>query len=178
MLNKKRVLVLPVAFVIIACAVAYKLTREYPAPDFDDAVSRQPVPLFEALDHENRIVKFERYVGRHQVLLTFFDGKLGVDKDPLMLKLRSAYEFLQQKDIVVVGVSTAIPQQNRQAFESSGEFPFPILSDPGKKVYQAWGLDGTPKTAFWIDRGGQVQFDQRPIAVEDPMDFVDRLVSK
>ena len=175
---KTRDIVLVVSAVIIVALVLYKRSQTYEPTDWGEEVVRQTAPLFEALDSDNKLLKFERYVGRHQVLLAFFDAKRGVNQDPLMRKLHSAHGQSQRQGIIVVAVSTALPQENRKSFESEGEFPFPILSDPGKKVYEAWGVSASkqpPQTLFWINRSGLVEFDKKPIPIDDFSSFLDKL---
>ena len=174
---RPRILILPVAAAVIAGLVAFKLTRPPQSFRAGDAVMWQPAPPFKGLDSDNRLVKFERYLGRHEILLIFFDGEAGADHDPLLLRVREQFDSLKRRGTIVVGVSAALPQQNRAAFQRSGAFPFPLLSDPEFKIHQMWGrFDETaerPMTgAFLIDRAGRVAWlgkFPRPEGSLDPL---------
>ena len=174
---RPRILILPVAAAVIAGLVAFKLTRPPQSFRAGDAVMWQPAPPFKGLDSDNRLVKFERYLGRHEILLIFFDGEAGADHDPLLLRVREQFDSLKRRGTIVVGVSAALPQQNRAAFQRSGAFPFPLLSDPEFKIHQMWGrFDETteqPLTgAFLIDRAGRVAWlgkFPRPEGSLDPL---------
>ena len=87
---RPRVLVLPIAAAVIVGLVVFKLSQP-PQPrssaTFDE---RRPAPKFLALDSQNQLVKFERYLGRQEVLLIFFDGEAGADRDPVLLRARSS----------------------------------------------------------------------------------------
>ena len=68
----------------------------------------------------------------------------------------------------VVAVSPDPPELTRQRFQQHGPFDFPVLSDPGNKAAQAYGVfkpapDGTTADirrhgTFVIDRDGTVQW--------------------
>src|SRR5207253_494288 len=103
--------------------------------------------------------RLERYLGRHRVLVVFFSAEETAAKDPALLAVREAFPRLTQNDIKVVGVSTALPQDNRRAIETAGDFPFPLISDPDLSIHRRWSrLD--PQTqqprsgVFLIDRKG------------------------
>lgn len=158
---RPRVLVLPIAAAVIVGLVAFKLSQppqQRSAATFDE---RRPAPKFLALDSQNELLKFERYLGRQEVLLIFFDGEAGADRDLVLLRARQQFPELKRRGVQVVGVSAAIPQYNRQAMERGGKFPFPLLSDPEFLIHRLWGRydeDGleTQTGVFWIDRAGQV----------------------
>ena len=66
-----------------------------------------------------------------------FNGLLESAYDDL-LRLREDADRLVEDDVVIVAVSTALPQHNRKAIEILGEFPFEILSDPDYSVHKKW----------------------------------------
>lgn len=172
---RPRLLILPLAAAVIAGLVAFKLTRPPQSFRAGDAVMWRPAPSFKGLDSDNRLLKFERYLGRHEILLIFFDGDAGADHDPLLLRIREKFDGLKRRGAIVVGVSAALPQQNRAAFKRSGVFPFPLLSDPEFKIHQMWGrFDETteqPLTgAFLIDRAGRVAWSEKFPRPEDSLD--------
>lgn len=158
---RPRVLVLPFAAVIIAGLVAWKSSQPPQARSSAVMSERRPAPKFLALDSQNQLVKFERYLGRHEILLIFFDGEAGADRDPVLLRVRQQFDELKRRGIIVIGISEAIPQLNRKAAERSGPFPFPLLSDPEFNIHRMWGRYDeerlrTQTGIFWIDRAGQV----------------------
>ncbi len=127
---------------------------------------------FEALDSENRLVKFARYLGRHKILLAFFDGRRGLEGCPQMLTLRETFPRLKAEGAVVLAVTDAIPQENRAAFERIGPFPFPVVSDPTLQVQRRWHCLERVQTngfaVFFIDRAGRVRVDDRGRPVAEP----------
>lgn len=158
---RPRVMVLPLAAVIIVGLVAFKLSQPPQPRTLATLEERRPAPKFAALDSHNELVKLERYLGRQEVLLIFFDGDTGADRDPVLLRARQQFDALKRRGVQVVAVSAAIPQLNRQAMDRSGKFPFPLLSDPEFYIHQMWGRYNenqleTQTGVFLIDRAGRV----------------------
>ena len=139
---------------------------------------------FEALDPDNRMVRLAAFLGRHRVIVLFFDGELGADKDAELLRLRERFVELKAHDVKVIAVSTALPQQNRAAMlpDRAGEFPFPLVADfnpvspeEAQKIHRRWGRwdDSTGKAkpgVFVIDRKLQIEFmggAPKPVASVD-----------
>jgi peroxiredoxin len=186
------------AAVLIAAACLYKVTRTYDPVDPATIEERCPVtrPLFFLLPDQHqpqRFVKLEAYLGRHRVLLVFYDAERGAERNPVLVRLRRDYERLEAAGVKVFGVSTAIPQENRPPVEGRPyrtdnqpreEFPFPLLTDlsPACRVHRQWGRFDAAKSkplegVFLIDRSGNVACSEgvpRPVA--DPEAEIDRLV--
>jgi len=121
----------------------------------------------------NRTQSFDEqvaaFVGRHPILLIFFDGESGADRDPDLLTLRRRFDDLNARGVKVLAISAAIPQVNRAAIERTGAFPFPLLSDFDPRdpagtllvhaLYGRLNSAGQPEPGvFLIDRKGQIEF--------------------
>ena len=135
------------------------------------AAVMRPAPTFEALDSDLHLVRLSAWLGRHRIILVFFDGEVGADRDADLLRLRDRFAEIQSQDVKVVGVTTSIPQVNRAAMErAGGAFPFPLVSDVDfqspegtLRIHRHWGrLDSVTETPlkglFLIDRKGQVAY--------------------
>jgi peroxiredoxin len=198
---RRRLLILPVAAAAIISLCAYKLTMDYKAPAtvLLPPAEKRPVAgelLFELYDHHSpqRLVRLAAYLGRHAILVVFFDGTPpgspparggtigGADRDPVLARLRAVHRQIEAAGAIVLAVSTALPQENRKVIEQTGEFPFPLLSDPGLEVHRAWGRvdakTGRPLSGvFLIDRGGRVGWEgDHPQPLDDPLAVIDQLV--
>jgi peroxiredoxin len=149
------------------------------------AVTMRPAPGFEALDANNHLVRLGTWLGRHRIIIVFFDGDRGADHNSDLLRLRDRFKELQSQDIKVVGVSTTIPQVNRAAMDrAGGEFPFPLVSDVDPqsaegmlRIHRHWGrLDAMTEKPlpgiFLIDRKGDVAFVG---AIPKPYDGVEQV---
>lgn len=158
---RPRILVLPIAAAIIGSLVTYKLTQ---APQLKQSQAMnefRSAPSFVALDLDNKLFKLDRYIGRHEILVIFFDGELGADRDPMLQQVRERFAEIKSRGTQVVAISAALPQQNRQAVERSGKFPFALLSDPEYLIHRMWGCydddqQHSRPASFLIDRAGRV----------------------
>jgi peroxiredoxin len=152
------------------------------------AVTMRPAPGFEALDANNHLVRLAAWLGRHRIIVVFFDGDQGADRDSELLRLRDRFSELQKQDVKVVGVTAAIPQTNRAAMErAGGEFPFPLVSDVDPqspegtlRIHRHWGrLDAVSEKplsgAFLIDRKGQVAYVG---PIPKPYDNVEKILEE
>ena len=128
----------------------------------------------------SQTVRLGSYLGRHRILVIFFDGAAGADQSPVLLRIKREFEALEQADVKVFSVSDALPQHNRAASGRIGGFPFPLLTDLTRRVHQDWGLaeDGELRQGvFFIDRAGNVAWNtDRPKPLDDPQTFLDTLV--
>ena len=133
------------------------------------AVTMRPAAGFEALDSDSHLVRLGSWLGRHRIIVVFFDGDRGADQDANLLRLRDRFAELQALDVKVVGVTAVIPQINRAAMErAGGKFPFPLVSDVDPqspegtlRIHRHWGrldpvTDKTLPGIFLIDRKGLV----------------------
>ncbi|MCC7423587.1 MAG: redoxin domain-containing protein [Planctomycetaceae bacterium] len=219
---KPRILVLPLAGIVIAGLCLWRLSRNEQPQIIPESggIARRPAPLFELRDQgretlvtaqqgaegaapagepassddsparyltePSKPVRLKSYLGRHRIILVFFDNEAGADKDPVLAALREHRETIQKNRIIVLGISTALPQHNRQALRRGGEIPFPLLTDLDGMVCQTWGVlnmrdDGSFRNrpaVFAIDRSGTVAWKgDHPQPVADPLDYLDSLLS-
>lgn len=194
-MKDRRILIPIVAGIIIAVVSTWRVLTNKPQDyaaqvklESEKVIARSAAQFdFDGLDSDNRLVRLKPFLGRHRVIVLFFDGEAGADKDTELLRLRERFDELKAHDVKVIAVSTALPQQNRvsMAADRAGPFPFPLISDfdptspeGALRIHRRWGRieAQTGKTltgAFFIDRKGQVL-----IAGDSPkpMESVDRAV--
>lgn len=174
-------LVLPISAAIIAGLIAFKLTRQYEDAGDESAFDVRPVPrpYFKIEDQHSRIVRLESYIGRHKLLIVFFDGSRGPDHSELLARLVDKFSEIHALGAVVLAISAARPSQNRYGaqlehlkIDASGggaaeqdelRYPFPLLSDildyAVHRQYEAFDeRTGRPREAvFVVDRAGLIQ---------------------
>ncbi|MDZ4685459.1 MAG: redoxin domain-containing protein [Planctomycetaceae bacterium] len=164
------------AGMLIAGVCAWRLATNVPqdyAAQLAEAKLPRPAAAFEGLDAHNQMFRLDRYLHRHRILLVFFSAELTAAGDPHLTAVRERFDALSRHDVKVVGVSTALPQENRAAMEPLGEFPFPLISDVNLGIHRVWGrLDGVTERpipgVFLIDRKGTVSsLGQSPQPVDD-----------
>jgi peroxiredoxin len=176
--RRLRVFVLPLAAITIFAAVEYRLRQpNRPASTTSDSYGtpmEAPPPL-EGTDSNNRYFRLDRYLGRQEVFVVFFDRAKGAEGDPVLAEMKKNTPLLKRHNVFVVAVSSALPQENRRTdFETP--IPFVLVTDPDQvwKYHRLWGcLDEETGTAmprtFFIDRAGRTQMlDGRPVPVTLP----------
>lgn len=131
-------------------------------------------------------MRLARYLGRHEIVIVFFDEKQGAENDPVLTLLRDNHAVLKKRRIIVLGISSALPQVHRKA----GDFPFELLTDldltsgASSHVREAFGLideesGEASNGVFQIDRAGRIAWSQgRPQPIPEPMAFAKQLVGK
>lgn len=173
-------LVIPISAVLIAGLAAYKLTRTYDPPADENQAGPRAAPLFQLYDEHSQIVRLVRYVGRHKLLIVFFDGSHGPDHSPLLAQLRERFAELHASGAIVLAISASRPSENRYgknlehlqagaatpagpSREGELRYPFPLLSDIlDYEVHRRYGAfdarTGRPVEAvFVVDRAGVIR---------------------
>ena len=188
MKDRRLIFVLALGVLIAAVTIARIVTNQ--PQTYEEqvaaAVMMRPAPGFEALDSEGHLVRLSAWLGRHRIILVFFDGERGADQDADLLKLRDRFAELKETDVKIVGVTLSIPQVNRAAMDrTGGTFPFPLVSDIDfqspegtMRIHRHWGrLDAIGeqplKGVFLIDRKGQVAYVG---PIPKPYDNVDQVI--
>lgn len=166
---KLRTLILPLAAVIIAGLVWYKSIqpKQEITPEITQAfLNRRPAPTFSLWDDDSKPFKLSRYLGRHKLLIVFFDPKQGIATNPQLKILTEAYKQLTSHGEKVIAISSATPYAIRESMKSKSELPFHVLADPDFGVEAEWGCmqPGDPPrmkpSAFVIDRAGVIAWSQ------------------
>lgn len=123
-------------------------------------------PAFTLNDGAGRAVSLKDFSGRH-VILYFYprDDTPGCTKEAC--GFRDAWKDIQKLGAVVLGVS-ADGAASHQKFAQKYKLPFPLLSDPDRKVmvrYGAYGekvmygkkVMGVIRSTVWIGPDGRVR---------------------
>lgn len=123
-------------------------------------------PAFRLRDADGNLVTLADFAGR-DLILYFYpkDDTPGCTKEAC--GFRDAWKQLQKRGVAVVGVSPDSPESH-QKFAKKYRLPFPLLSDPDKKVmaaYGAWGEKvmygkktvGVIRSTVWIGPDGKVR---------------------
>mgnify|MGYP000870899959 CR=1 FL=1 len=122
-------------------------------------------PAFKLTNQHDEVVQLKDFIGKKVVI--FFYPK---DNTPTCTieacSLRNDYNTLQAKGMEVIGISPD-DAKSHQKFIANFKLPFTLLSDPSKKVleaYEVWGQKklfgieymGVKRTTFLIDEKGKI----------------------
>jgi peroxiredoxin Q/BCP len=123
-------------------------------------------PSFALEDGAGKRVSLADFKGKH-VVVYFYpkDDTPGCTKEAC--GFRDLWKELQRAGVVVLGVS-ADGAESHTKFASKYKLPFPLLSDPDRKLMQAWGAygekmmygkktTGVIRSTVWIGPDGVVR---------------------
>ncbi len=146
-------------------------------------------PAFTLQDTNGNKVALKDLKGRN-VILYFYpkDDTPGCTKEAC--GFRDLWQEIEKHDAVVLGVSPDDGESHRK-FTAKYGLPFPLLSDPDKKVmekYGAWGEKnmygkktmGVIRSTVWIGPDGKVRKHWRrvPKAADHPRKVLEALASE
>jgi peroxiredoxin Q/BCP len=129
-------------------------------------VEGRKAPDFTLDDARGERVSLADFKGKH-VVVYFYpkDDTPGCTKEAC--GFRDSWKDLQKAGVVVLGIS-ADGAASHQKFAAKYKLPFPLLSDPDRKVMTAWGAygdkvmygkktKGVIRSTVWIDPDGIVR---------------------
>jgi thioredoxin-dependent peroxiredoxin len=123
-------------------------------------------PDFTGIDQDGKSIRLSDYNGKKLVLYFYpKDNTPGCTAEAC--SLRDGYESLTNQGYDVVGVS-ADSTKSHQGFIQKYNLPFRLISDPDKKIIQAYGAwgqkklygktyDGIIRTTFIISEKGTIE---------------------
>jgi len=126
----------------------------------------EKAPPFTLADAAGREVSLEEFAGRDLVLYFYpKDDTPGCTKEAC--GFRDAWDDLQALGVVVLGVS-ADDAESHHRFAAKYRLPFPLLSDPDRRVMRAYGaygekimygkrITGVIRSTVWIGPDGRVR---------------------
>ncbi|MGL4331934.1 MAG: thioredoxin-dependent thiol peroxidase [Bacteroidales bacterium] len=108
-------------------------------------------PDFSGIDQNNESISLDQYKGK-KVVLYFYpkDNTPGCTAEAC--DLRDNYERFLSHGYVVIGVS-ADSVASHKKFSDKFELPFPIISDPERKILEAYNAYGEKKLYGKVSMG-------------------------
>jgi peroxiredoxin Q/BCP len=129
----------------------------------------QAAPDFDLLDHQQRHWQLQQLLAKGPVVVIFYYGYHCNHCVGQLFAVHDDMERFKELGAQVVAISADPPAMTEQRFKQYGVFAFPVLSDPGNKVAQAYGVF-MPATAgkredlqhgtFVVGRDGRVTWCQ------------------
>lgn len=146
-------------------------------------------PAFTLADADGKKVSLKDFAGK-DVILYFYpkDDTPGCTKEAC--GFRDAWKTLQKMNVVVLGVSPD-GAASHQKFAAKYKLPFPLLSDPDRKMMQQYGAygekvmygkrtKGVIRSTVWIGPDGKVKKHWAKVAgaAEHPEKVLEALQGK
>jgi peroxiredoxin Q/BCP len=149
-------------------------------------VEGRKAPSFTLEDGAGKRISLEDFKGKN-VVVYFYpkDDTPGCTKEAC--GFRDLWKELQRAGVVVLGVS-ADGAESHTKFTTKYKLPFPLLSDPDRKLMQAWGAygdkmmygkktKGVIRSTVWIGPDGVVRkhWARVPDAAKHPAAVLDAI---
>jgi peroxiredoxin Q/BCP len=145
-------------------------------------------PAFALMATGGREITLGEFVGRKNLVLYFYpkDGTPGCTTEACAF--RDVHDRFEEHDTVVLGVSLD-ELDAHEKFSARHGLPFPLLSDSGRRVSEAYGVYGKKsfmgreffgifRTTFVIDKKGTIRRIDRKVDVKQhPGEIVDYVKS-
>lgn len=122
-----------------------------------------PAPDFALRNHEGVVVKLADLLKDGPALLAFYPGDFTPVCTKQLCNYRDNIADFKRLPVSVVGISSDPPESHREFIEKHG-FPFPLLSDPGKRVAKSYGctsmmmFGGVSRAIYIINKKGLVLY--------------------
>jgi len=100
----------------------------------------QPAPGFELNDHRQKPWRLSDGLAKGPLVLVFYYGYRCNHCVGQLFALNDDIGRFHELGAEVVSLSADAPETTRERFMEYGEFSFPVLSDPGNKIAQVYGL--------------------------------------
>jgi peroxiredoxin Q/BCP len=118
-------------------------------------------PDFELRDQSGSLVSLQALAADADVIVYFYPADFSPVCTAEACAFRDSYAGVADVGVQIVGISPQGEASHRR-FASGFSIPFPLLSDPGKKVIRAYGVDGplgfgVRRVTFLIDKAKIVQ---------------------
>ena len=118
-------------------------------------------PDFELKDQFGSVVTLDQIASNGDLILYFYPDDFSPVCTAEACAFRDSYEGISSVGAQIVGVSPQGVESHRR-FSNSFSIPFPLLSDPRKKVIRAYGVDGplgfgVRRATFLIDSSKIIQ---------------------
>jgi peroxiredoxin Q/BCP len=120
-----------------------------------------PAPRFTLNDQHGQLFSLDSLIGKMAIVLFFYpkDESYGCTKEAC--SFRDSYEDFKDAGAEVIGIS-ADDEASHKSFAANHKLPFILLSDPGRKVAENYGVGKSlgilpGRVTFVIDKQGIIR---------------------
>jgi peroxiredoxin len=138
-------------------------------PSQEHPLLGRPAPDFELADHRQQTWRLRDRLNHGPVVLVFYYGYHCNHCVGQLFALHDDIDKFRELGADVIAISADPPELTRHRFKQYGEFAYPVLTDPGNKIAQAYGVYRPPSGqtpeelrhgTFVIGRDGRVHWAQ------------------
>lgn len=139
-------LVAQVSAILLSLTMAFMVVKE-----------GEPIPAFTAKTTEGNSFNSEKQLAGKPAILAFWRTKQ-MFAEKLLKDLQTLHDEFGREGIQIVAVCSGFESASEvAAMKKDFKLDFPVLLDPDKKVYAAFGVIVSPSTAF-VDKDGKLDY--------------------
>jgi peroxiredoxin Q/BCP len=120
------------------------------------------VPQFSLYDQDGKPFNVNNEIGKHILVIYFYPKDESMVCTKEACAFRDSFDQFEKAGAKVIGVNGGTVASHKE-FQQHYQLPFTLLSDPGNKVYNLFGVKGklffTGRETFVIDLKGKVIYE-------------------
>jgi peroxiredoxin Q/BCP len=117
------------------------------------------VPVFSLQDQNGKIFNIADHIGKQMLVIYFYPKDESMVCTKEACAFRDSFDEFTKAGAMVIGINSGTVASHK-AFTEHYKLPFVLLSDPGNKVYNQFGIKGklffTGRETFIVDLTGKV----------------------
>ena len=119
------------------------------------------MPGFSLIDQKGRIFNSADYVGKNILVIYFYPKDESMVCTKEACSFRDSFDGFTKAGAKVIGINDGTVVSHK-AFSDHYKLPFILLSDPGNKVYNQFGVKGkmfmSGRATYVVDKRGKIVF--------------------
>jgi peroxiredoxin Q/BCP len=117
------------------------------------------VPVFSLQDQNAKTFNIADHIGKQMLVIYFYPKDESMICTKEACAFRDSFDEFTKAGAMVIGINSGTVASHK-AFADHNKLPFVLLSDPGNKVYNQFGIKGklffTGRETFIVDLTGKV----------------------
>jgi thioredoxin-dependent peroxiredoxin len=119
------------------------------------------VPAFSLKDQDGKYFNITDYIGKHVLVIYFYPKDESMVCTKEACAFRDSFDDFIKSGAMIIGINDGSVASHK-GFQSHYKLPFTLLSDPGNKVYDQFGVKGklflTGRKTFVVDLEGRIVY--------------------
>lgn len=119
------------------------------------------VPAFSLTAQDGKVFNIADVIGKHVLVIYFYPGDETMICTKEACAFRDDFNDFTKAGALVIGINSATVESHR-SFAKNHKLPFILLSDPGNKVLDQFGVKGTffgtGRETFVVDLKGKIVY--------------------
>jgi peroxiredoxin Q/BCP len=120
-----------------------------------------PIPAFSLIDQDGKAFNITDYIGSRALVIYFYPKDESMVCTKEACAFRDNFERFVKSGAKIIGINSGSVASHKE-FQAHYKLPFTLLSDPGNKVYNLFGIRNklflTGRKTFVVDLNGKIVY--------------------